>query len=688
MKLFFGGAVAAALWLATGVSAALAQSPAGSPAATPADPAKTNPAAQTAPDAAGPVSAAPVLAAPRAQSNGKVIFSRSIDENGETVTSAGPAAHMTTVRAVDTPQVDDDDRRAVTFTAIDLDVHLHAAEQRIAVRAQLTVRNDGKRELGSIPLQVSSSLEWERIEIAGRDAAFTVATLNSDTDHTGQLHEAAAALAEPLAPGATLRLDVRYSGTIQKNAKRLLAIGTPEDAALNSDWDEIGPEFTGLRGFGNVVWYPVSSVPVVLGDGARVFDEIGRHKLSLAGARFRLQVAAEYSAGEAPTVALVNGRTIALSAAAAQGEQISGVATARTDWTTLGFESPSLFVAARTAHDQGTMALWTLPEDAGVVDGWTAAAATAAAFVRARLGQDAQSQLTILDLPAAKDAPFEAGSLLAISVRAAPAGELQAALVHAMAHSFRNNPLRPAPAWLDEGVAAFVSAKWTEKQQGHDKALETLEAARPALALVEPASPGESAGHPLATAISPVYYRTKAAYVLWMLDDIAGEPALSAALHGMAANTEAARSDAARKTGPGGSANAGQATRSGFEKLLEQAGPKHDLSWFFADWVDADHGLPELSIESVFPSPAKADAWLVTVNLANNGYAAAEAPLIVRSEKTSVSERVLIPARGVATQRILIQGRPTQVQLNDGSVPETQASVHVKDLDISTGSDQ
>jgi hypothetical protein len=31
--------------------------------------------------------------------------------------------------------------------------------------------------------------------------------------------------------------------------------------------------------------------------------------------------------------------------------------------------------------------------------------------------------------------------------------------------------------------------------------------------------------------------------------------------------------------------------------------------------------------------------------------------------------------------RILILGKPTEVQVNDGSVPETQASVHITRLD-------
>ena len=67
-----------------------------------------------------------------------------------------------------------------------------------------------------------------------------------------------------------------------------------------------------------------------------------------------------------------------------------------------------------------------------------------------------------------------------------------------------------------------------------------------------------------------------------------------------------------------------------FEKLLEQPA-RHDFSWFFADWVDADKGLPDLTIESVFPTAAQAGNWLVAVNVANHGYAAAEVPVTVRS---------------------------------------------------------
>jgi hypothetical protein len=209
---------------------------------------------------------------------------------------------------------------------------------------------------------------------------------------------------------------------------------------------------------------------------------------------------------------------------------------------------------------------------------------------------------------------------------------------------------------------------WIEKQQGRKKALETLESGRSALALGEPASPGESPGQPLAQAISPVYYRAKATYVFWMLRDLAGDATLSAALRAYSPTEDAAH---------GLSPTAGS---DYFEKLIEQAGLRRDLSWFFSDWVDADKGLPDIAIDSVFPSHTEGDNWLVAVNLSNSGYAAAEVPVTVSNAATSVTQRVVVPARGKVTQRILMQGQPTQVQANDGTVPETEASIHIRTL--------
>jgi hypothetical protein len=629
---------------------------------------------------------APVPAVPSTQPGGKVILSRSTDENGNTTTQgatqASQSASPPAVKLSDTPTAEDAERQAVTFTDFDLDVHLRPAEKHIAVRGLLSVRNDGKSPLAHIPLQISSTLAWERIRVNAHDVVFPMATLNSDTDHTGQLHEAAVPLAQPLAPGATIQLDVTYSGSIAASAQRLLAIGTPDDVALHSDWDQVGVDFTGLRGFGNVVWCPVSSVPVILGDGARLFDEIGEHKLRLAGAHYRLRLTVEFPHGRAPTVALINGHLAPLSVtdptgpdSGNQDAEVAGVATADNGGETLGFESPSLFVAIRTPNVAQNTMIWVLPDDESAVPGWAAAATTVTPFLQSWLGQRPRSQLSLLDLPDAQDAPFETGSMLATGIRAASPEQLNGVLAHALTHAWMQSPR----AWLSEGVAHFMGTLWTEKQRGRDQALGTLEAARPALALAEPESPGQSLGQPLAEAISPVYYRTKATYVFWMLREVASDATLSAALRAYDptkdVNLDSIKDASNKDPGPGS-----------FQKLLEQAGTRQNLSWFFADWVNADKGLPDLSIVSTFPTPEEAGNWLITVNVANNGYASAEVPVTVRSATNSVTQRMLVPARGKAAQRLLIMGKPTEVQVNDGTVPETQASVHITKLDQANGS--
>jgi hypothetical protein len=645
---------------------------------------------QTAPSTPAPTPNSAPTSTPDQQPHGQVIFSRSVDDNGQTTSTAGPAAPKTAGQPVTSPVATDDEREALTFTAFDMDVHLRPAAQQIAVRALLTVRNDGHAPLAHIPLQISSSLDWETIRLAGHDVVFTVATLNSDVDHTGQLHEAAISLSNPLALGATLQLDVTYSGTIPQSAQRLITIGTPDDAALHTDWDSIAIDFTGLRGFGNVVWYPVSSVPVTQNDGAQFFDEIGEHKLRIAAARFHLALTDEFPHGQAPTVVLMNGHRVPLTLIepSSAGLDVPDVASASLDVPALGFEAPSLFLAVRTAHQATNTALYTVPEDDGAVEGWASAAGFVTPFLQGWLGQSPRSQLTILDLPDPDDAPFETGPLLVTAIRPATPDELDHVFAHALTHAFLCASTDSPPAWLSEGIAHFMGSLWLEKQQGRQKALESLESGRAALALAEPASPGESSGQPLALAISPVYYRTKATYVFWMLRDLAGDAALSAALRAYDPAAEAATADAAHGANSTGGSNY-------FEKLIEratansgessslgqQSNPRRDLSWFFSDWIDADKGLPDIAIDSVFPSHTEGDNWLVAVNLSNSGYAAAEIPVTLSNAATSITQRVIVPARGKATLRILLQGQPTQVQANDGTVPETEASVHVRNLD-------
>jgi Peptidase family M1 domain len=604
-------------------------------------------------------STAPQGAVPRNGSGGKVIFSRSTDENGEVTTQAGPGAAQPKVETATAPSVEDAQRLAARITALDLDVHLDLAAHQIAVRALVTVRNTGTAPLARLPLQISSSLQWERIRVAGKDVSFPVATLNSDADHTGQLHEAAVTLPAPLAAGDSITLDALYSGAIEPTAQRLVSLGTPDEVALHNDWDQIDAEFTGLRGFGNVVWYPVSSVPVILGDGARLFNEIGRQKLTLSRARVRIRLTAEFPHGQAPTVAVLCGHAVPLKTEDAEGANpgYPGVATAEFDVPALGFETPSLFLARRKQHASAIATAWATADDDINADTWLDAASGVKPFVELWLGVHPRGTLTLLDLPDPGDAPYETGAMLAVPLTAAPAERLDRVMVHALTHSYTEVPDNPAPAWLNEGLATFMETLLVEHRQGRDKALEALEADRTALALAEPQSPGSAVGEPLDQAYEPIYYRTKAAYVLWMLRDLVGDDALSAALR-------------AYQPQPGETASAT------LLKLIRGAGVTRDLSWFFADWVDADKGLPDLSITEVFPHAAQGGAVLVAVNVANSGYAACEVPVTVHTAKGSQTERVFVPARGHVVERVLVLGQPTEVQVNDGTVPETEASVH------------
>jgi hypothetical protein len=601
--------------------------------------------------------------APSPASNGAVIFSRSTDENGKT-TTIDPIANPSASQTTGTPAATDADRLAVGFTALDLDVHLQTAAQQIAVRALVTLRNEGKSPLASVPLQISSSLRWEQIRVAGRTIPFTVATLNSDTDHTGQLHEAAVSLPAPLAPGAALQLDVAYSGSVELTANRLVSLGTPEDVARHSDWDEISPSFTALRGFGNVVWYPVASIPVFLGDGSRIFDEIGRHKLALSRAHFRMHLTAEFPHGQPPTVALINGLPVPLTITESQvpDPDLAGIATASVESPSLGFLAPSLFVAVRTAHSGSNLTAFTVPDNDISMQSWLDEAAGVTPFLQSWLGHQPRTVLNLLDLPDPNDAPFETGALLATSLHTGPTDQLDAALVHAFTHAYTLSTSNPTPAWFNEGLATFIESLWIEKQHGRDRALEMLENDRSALALVEPSSPGDSAGTPLSVAVAPVYYRTKAAYVFWMLRDLTSDEALSRALSAWVAEPP------------------NQITATSLPSLLKQAGVNRDLAWFFSDWVEADKGLPDLAIENVFPNAAQAGSYLVAVNVINTGYAAAEVPLTVRTAKNFVTETIFVPAHGRAVKRLVVLGPPTQVQLNDGTVPEIQASVHVSNI--------
>jgi hypothetical protein len=551
-----------------------------------------------------------------------------------------------------TATITDADRTAVVITAWDLDVHLNPRQQSMEAQARVTLRNNSASPLERIAVQLSSTLNFDMIGLHGKRIAFQQNTVPSDADHTGQLHEAVIPLDTPLAPDASLTLDVDYGGTIPLTAQRLTAIGAPDATAQASDWDRISEDFTGLRGFGNVVWYPVSSLPVSMGDGAKLFAEIGRQKLLDQDATASLRVTEEFLS-QPPNAAILDGHYVNLDKPTAMPTaSFPGVITASLPASRLGFETPSLFLARRVdAYGNGLRVL-ALDADQADAQTYIDAARLARPLVRTWLGNPKDS-FTILDLPEPDDAPAETGGLLATPLSTDDAPHLEPVVVHALAHGAFASPR----AWLNEGVAAFLGTLWIEANRGRTAAIENLNAGRPALTLAEPATPGVDAGEDLLHAATPALYRTKAMYVLWMLRAAAGDKALQGVLQAY---------DPAQDTKP-----------DYFEHLLEQSSGK-DLRWFFDDWVDRDRGLPDLSIAGVYPSRGAHQTVLVAVEIANDGYAEAEVPVTVKGVDASVTQSVRVPAHGRITWRIAFQENPTEVDLNDGTVPEVEASIHRK----------
>jgi hypothetical protein len=259
--------------------------------------------------------------------------------------------------------------------------------------------------------------------------------------------------------------------------------------------------------------------------------------------------------------------------------------------------------------------------------------------------------------------------------------------------------------WIDEGLAQFAGLLWTERTKGRAAALDELQSATRPLSLLEPASapsaaapanstssssstPGasssvpdsssspepsnstDSTGQPLTAATSDVYYRTKAAAVWWMLRDLTGDSALQQALHAYRLDPKLDRDPA------------------GFEQTLEKVSHK-DLRWFFNDWVYRDRGLPDLTIVNVTPRQLEArsgqpSGWLISVDVRNDGDAAADVPVTVRSAAgagtSTETQRLRIPGHASISRRIVFAGTPGEVEVNDGGVPETRVGIHTTHL--------
>jgi hypothetical protein len=605
---------------------------------------------------AGAQQAAPAGAVPAevpAAPPGKVILSRSVED---APTPAKPSMVQAGAPATDA------ERQAITFLAYDLDVHLRPREHAMAVRARIQLRNDSSNPLGRLALQISSSLQWTSVHVGDTTAAFSQQLISSDIDHTGSLREAVIPLAQPLAPQQSITVDVTYEGDAGLSATRLEQIGTPDDVAEASDWDRVADEFVGLRGFGNVAWYPVASVPVKLGDGAKFFTVAALERQRQSQATVTMRVTEEFF-GEAPNLVVLDGTTLAVTPTSLPTATVPGIVTCTLPPTRLGFASPSLFLLARTAQKGSGVDVFARTDDVANAQAYMTAATLVTPLIHRWLGTEARGPLTIVDLPERGDAPFEDGDVLFADVRGTDPEKLANVLIHSLTHLY----FRSTYEWLQEGVPTFMGSLWEEQSGGRDLAIQQLDNARGALSLAEPGDAATLDGQALLMARDPVYYRTKATYVFWMLRDLAGDEELSRAL---------------RAYKPGS-----DTTGIGFEQVLERASGK-DLKWFFEDWVYHDRGLPDLSIAGVYPSKASVPgSYIVAVDVANSGTAEAQVPVSVSSRTATVTEMLRIPAKGKISHRFVVQGQPSEIGVNDGTVPEVEASVHHQTLAVPPASE-
>ena len=622
------------------------------------------------------------------------------------------------------PDLTEAARSALAFTAYDLDARLTPATAQLAMRAHITVRNTSAEPLPRIALQISSSLKWESVSINGKPLPVPQHLVDTDADHTGKVSEAVLTLPQPLAPGASITLDTLYSGTITVDSTRLERIGASSAQSLDTDWDAIGDDDAAsssdsnatptildaaLRGFGNVLWYPVSSPPLFLGDGAKLFLAVGNLRLAEASTTIHLHLAVEYH-GDPPTAAYFCGRRQPLAALPDDPNQPiaagAGIATADFAAEPIGFRLPSLFVIERpetfaaplptpvSTSSSGTQAaepnspaaapmLAVETDNDEALKRLAASTETIVPMLQLWLGAQPLTALTILDHPGE---PFQDGPLLVAPVDSLASASSVPALVHSLTHAW----VQTGQPWFDEGLPAFFGLLWTEQQQGRAAALAQLADLVQPVALAEPAfTPPEPSvpngqiltrdieplpGQPLISASDELFYRRKAAAVWWMLRGIAGDEPLIAALTQW-------------RNQPVSHASAEQQAVA-FEHLLEKTSGK-DLAWFFADWILRDRGLPDLTIVAVEPrqlpaGPGHDSGWLVAVTVRNDGAAVADVPLILRSGTLSTTARIRIAGFSSITDRVVVEAPPTEVQVNDGTTPEVRASTHTQSITIAT----
>jgi hypothetical protein len=546
------------------------------------------------------------------------------------------------------------DREAFTITKYDLEIRLEPEQQRLGARGKITLRNGSAHPQKIAALQISSSLNWRSIRVDGKPVQFVSQPYISDIDHTGALSEAIVTLPAEIKLKDSVEIEVGYEGVIPLDATRLTRIGVPEEIAKHTSWDQISPSFTAVRGAGYVAWYPITTESADFSEGNSLFEVADRWKAREAGSEFKAKVTMSRESGERPPLMICSPGGDAMIEEISRAQLVSALCS----WTRLGTVTPTFALANYQDGSKPPFYLFSLLGHEEGAAKYSNALDPAMKFVSSWFGQPT-APIAIADLADPNSAPFESGTLLMASMAAEDSKLAGINLVHELVHS----ALPSSKPWVYEGLAHFAEAMYRQEQGGRQAALDLLGLHRAAfldsekdVAAALQKDVGQKVveqkivGQPLAATFDETYYRSKAAYVWWMLCDMIGDDALKQAIRKYRAEDDK--------------------DPKYVEQLIESAA-KRDLGWFFEDWVYQDRGLPDFHVQSVHPWTTEKGVQFITVTLENLGNAGAEVPFTILFEGGEITKRIEVRAKGTATTRVEVPGTASEIVINDGSVPES-----------------
>ncbi len=556
------------------------------------------------------------------------------------------------------------DRNAFTVTDYRLTVMIDRGTSVMTVDGQLTLRNDAKEPQKNVALQVSSAFTWSRIALNNQPLQYLGEPYTSDIDHTGKLSEAIVTLPNAVAPTHTVTLGVQYGGAIKPDTTRLTRMGVPQELASNNDWDQISPPFTVVRGLGYVVWYPVSVNAVSLSDGNAFSDAIAQWKDRQRNTVFDAKISAEMDATSSLAVVTnVPDSGLGSKETLQRTEDNHPVevtfATNQLHLDSMGTLTPVFAVGSYTRLQRPSNEVLSTTEHALIAKDYSAAAEASDSLLSGWLPQGSTQPLRIIELPDPNASPYQDGATLFTPLISATQQNEQLLLLPTqVAARFRT----PRP-WMQKGLGLFMQAILVRESAGRDAAIKFLDQYEAPLAKAEelahaPAAgnaklpPASESDNSLLSTSDELYLRVKGGFVFWMLHDMLGDSAMQ---HAFAAYRPEADN-----------------LPTYFQKLLE-APTKHDLEWFFDDWVYRDRGLPNFHIESGFSRKLLSEGaggYQVTVTIENLGAAGASVPVLFQTARGEKSMRVVVHAHDKGYPRIELPELPTGAVVNDGSVPE------------------